>query len=231
MATDRREEIIHQSLRLFSLNGFLGTSLSDILGAAQISKGGFFNYFKSKEDLFHAVLSEARKVWREKNLEGLNKIDRPIEKVIRILQNYRDRYLKDTDHFPGGCLFVTLSVELDDLRPHLAKELNEGFVRFKAMIKRFLDQARKAGELSDRVSSQEITEMIFSGMLGASVLYGMDKRPENLDRTFRALISYLRKISKIQKDGNGHGGKKLSVRSRRVRKKGAGRQREIKKFG
>jgi AcrR family transcriptional regulator len=196
MVAARRENIIHQSLRLFSLNGFLGTSLNDILEASQISKGGFFNYFKSKEDLFHAVLSEARKVWREKNLKGLDQIDRPIEKVMRILQNYRDRYLKDTDHFPGGCLFVTLSVELDDLRPHLAKELNEGFLRFKAMIKRFLDQAKKSGELPGGVSTQEITEMIFSGMLGASVLYGMDKLPKNLNRTIQALISYLQRISK-----------------------------------
>jgi TetR/AcrR family transcriptional repressor of nem operon len=209
MAIARRENIILESLRLFSLNGFLGTSLNDILEAAKISKGGFFNYFKSKEDLFHAVLSEARKVWREKNLKDLEQNDRPIEKVIRILRNYRDRYLKDTDHFPGGCLFVTLSVELDDLRPHLAKEVNEGFVRFKAMIKRFLDQAKKSGELSGEVSTQEVTEMIFSGMLGASVLYGMDKLPKNLDRTIKALISYLQKISKTGENTRRQARKKI----------------------
>jgi TetR/AcrR family transcriptional repressor of nem operon len=209
MAIARRENIILESLRLFSLNGFLGTSLNDILEAAKISKGGFFNYFKSKEDLFHAVLSEARKVWREKNLKDLEQNDRPIEKVIRILRNYRDRYLKDTDHFPGGCLFVTLSVELDDLRPHLAKEVNEGFVRFKAMIKRFLDQAKKSGELSGEVSTQEVTEMIFSGMLGASVLYGMDKLPKNLDRTIKALISYLQKISKTGENARRQARKKI----------------------
>jgi TetR/AcrR family transcriptional regulator, transcriptional repressor for nem operon len=208
MMAARRDVIIQQSMRLFSLNGFLGTSLNDILEASQISKGGFFNYFKSKEDLFHAVLSEARKVWREKNLKGLDQIDRPIEKVVRILENYRDRYLKDAEHFPGGCLFVTLSVELDDLRPHLAKEVNEGFGRFKAMIKRFLDQARESGELPGGVSTQEITEMVFSGMLGASVLYGMDKLPKNLDRTIRALIAYLRRMSIKKEDDADRGRKK-----------------------
>jgi TetR/AcrR family transcriptional repressor of nem operon len=217
MALARRENIILQSLRLFSLNGFLGTSLNDILEAAEISKGGFFNYFKSKEDLFHAVLSEARKVWREKNLNGLAKIEKPIGKVICILKNYRDRYLKDTDHFPGGCLFVTLSVELDDLRPHLAKEVNEGFVRFKAMIKRFLDQAKRAGQLPGGVSTQEVTEMIFSGMLGASVLYGMDKLPKNLDRTIQALISYLQKISKIKEDARRQARKKITAGGGRIR--------------
>jgi TetR/AcrR family transcriptional repressor of nem operon len=191
----RKEKIINQSLRLFSLNGFLNTSLNDILDAAQISKGGFFNYFKNKEDLFHSVLSEARKIWRERNLYGVDRIDDPIRKIVRILKNYRDRYLMDSENFPGGCLFITLSVELDDLRPHLAKEVNEGFVRFKALIKRHLDQARNSGRLENGGTTEEITEMLFSGMLGASLMYGASKSRKDLDRTIKALISYLQKLS------------------------------------
>jgi AcrR family transcriptional regulator len=195
----RKEKIINHSLRLFSLNGFLNTSLNDILGAAQISKGGFFNYFKNKEDLFHYVLSEARKIWREKNLYGVDRIGDPIQKVIRILKNYRDRYLMDTKNFPGGCLFITLSVELDDLRPHLAREVNEGFVRFKAMIKRYLDQARDSGRLEKGRTTEEITEMIFSGMLGASLMFGASKSRKDLNETIKALISYLQKIAAGQR--------------------------------
>ena len=60
-----RETIIHESLKLFSLKGYVGTSIHDILTAANTSKGGFYNHFTSKEDLFHAVLDMARKIWRE----------------------------------------------------------------------------------------------------------------------------------------------------------------------
>jgi TetR/AcrR family transcriptional repressor of nem operon len=190
-----KEKIIHESLKLFSLKGFLSTSIDDILNATNASKGGLYNHFGSKEELFHAVLSEARKIWREKTLYELNETDRPIEKLIRLLINYRDRYLKDADDFPGGCIFVTLSVELDDQRPHLARELNEGYVRLKAMIRRLLDQAQSVGELSGATDNQALTEMIFSGMLGASVMYGMDKSTTNLDRTINSLIEYLRKAS------------------------------------
>jgi TetR/AcrR family transcriptional repressor of nem operon len=190
-----KEKIIHESLKLFSLKGFLSTSIDDILNATNASKGGLYNHFGSKEELFHAVLSEARKIWREKTLYELNETDRPIEKLIRLLINYRDRYLKDADDFPGGCIFVTLSVELDDQRPHLARELNEGYVRLKAMIRRLLDQAQSVGELSGATDNQALTEMIFSGMLGASVMYGMDKSTTNLDRTINSLIEYLRRAS------------------------------------
>ena len=38
-----KDTILHESLKLFSLNGFLSTSIQDILSAANTSKGGFYN--------------------------------------------------------------------------------------------------------------------------------------------------------------------------------------------
>jgi TetR/AcrR family transcriptional regulator, transcriptional repressor for nem operon len=188
---DLKRKIIQESLKLFSLKGFLSTSIQDILIAAGTSKGGLYNHFKSKEDLFLAVLGEARKVWRERNLEGLDLIDTPAQKVKALLKNYRDRYLRDVGNFPGGCIFVTLSVELDDQRPHLSREINKGFEGFKAMLKRLLDEGKASGELRPDVNTEAVTEMIFVGMLGASVLYGTEKSEVGLNRSIEALIQFL----------------------------------------
>ena len=189
-----KEKIIHESLKLFSLKGFLSTSIHDIIMAANTSKGGFYNHFKSKEDLFFQVLEEARRIWREKNLKGLEDIENPIEKIKKFLENFRDLYLKDAENFPGGCIFVTFSVELNDQRPHLSREVYKGFVGLKAMINRLLDEGRESGELSNNVSTSAITEMLFAGMLGATVMYGVDKSNESLNRSINTLIDYLEKL-------------------------------------
>lgn len=194
---DLKEKIIHETLKLFSSKGFLGTSTHDILEAAHTSKGGLYNHFKSKEDLFFTVLSEARKIWREKNLADLDQIEKPIEKVKKLLENYKDRYLKDTKTFPGGCIFVTLSVELDDQRPNLSREINEGFVLFKAMIKELFDQGKRSGELRGDVDTAAVTEMIFAGMLGASVNYGMQKSSASLDQSVNSLIEYIEGLAPL----------------------------------
>jgi len=186
-----KEKIVYESMKLFSLKGFLNTSIQDIMKNAGTSKGGLYNHFKSKDDLFLAVLSEARKIWRRETLAGLDHIEQPVAKVKKLLENYRDRYLKDKETFPGGCVFVTLSVELDDQRSFFSKELNEGFVRLKAMIRRLLDQGKKSGEIRADVNTQAVTEMIFSGMLGASVIYGTEKSSASLNRCIGALINYL----------------------------------------
>jgi len=190
-----KDRIIHEALRQFSSKGFMSTSISDILESVGTSKGGLYNHFKSKEDLFFAALSEARKIWRQRNLAGLNHSERPLDKLKQILANYRDHYLADSENFPGGCVFVALAVELHDQQPHLAREVTEGFNRFKGMIKRLLDQEQASGNLRNGVDPGMAAEIIFSGILGACVSYTSDKSKENLDHTIKGLIDFLTMIS------------------------------------
>ncbi len=190
-----KDRIIHETLRQFSTKGFMSTSISDILESVGTSKGGLYNHFKSKEELYFAALSEARKIWRQRNLAGLDQLARPLDKLKKLLENYRDLYLADLDNFPGGCIFVTLAVELNDQQPHLAKEVNKGFERFRDLIKRLLDREKAAGTLRHGTDTDMAAEVIFSGILGACVAYTSDKSKANLDRTIKGLIHFLTMIS------------------------------------
>ena len=189
-----KDTILHESLKLFSLNGFLSTSIQDILSAANTSKGGFYNHFSSKEDLFFQVLDEARKIWRERNLHGLDDINKPIDKIIKLLENYKDRYLLDAENFPGGCIFIMFAVELGDSRPHLSREVQKGFTGLKSMLKRLLDDGHSTSAEYNGLATDTVTEIIFSGMLGASVNYSVDKSYEALNSSINSLIDYLDKL-------------------------------------
>jgi AcrR family transcriptional regulator len=186
-----KTNIIHEAQKLFSLNGFLSTGINDIIAASGTSKGGFYNHFSSKEELFHEVLAESQRLWREKVLHGTADISSPTEKVIQILTNYKELYLKDADNFPGGCIFITFSVELDDTRPHLVEEVYKGFEGFKVLLKRHLEEAIQQGELPEDFNADSTSEMLFSGMLGASVLYGVEKSAFTLEQSIGPLIDYL----------------------------------------
>jgi hypothetical protein len=124
-------------------------------------------------------------------LWGLKELNDPIEKLRLLLTNYRDRYLKDSENFPGGCIFVTFSVELDDQQPHLAKEVNKGFVGLRQMLTDLLEEGKQSGKLSDQVKTPAITEMLFSGMLGASVVHGVNKSSHSIDSSIDSLIDYV----------------------------------------
>ncbi len=190
-----KEKIVAEALRQFSTKGFLSTSTSEIIQAVGTSKGGLYNHFRSKEQLFHAALQQAQKIWRQRNLIGLDSLPKPLDKIKRILENYRDYYLADSENFPGGCIFVNFTVELSDQQPHLAEAVNDGFYRFKDMLKRLLKEAEGDGSLKPEVDIRKVVEIIFSGLLGACVMYTADKSREDLDLTINALVEYLEQIS------------------------------------
>lgn len=58
-ATETRSRILTASGNLFSSHGYCGTSLDDIVTAAGITKGAFYHYFKSKEEICLALLDQA----------------------------------------------------------------------------------------------------------------------------------------------------------------------------
>lgn len=190
-----KEHILEESLKLFSLKGFLSTSMSDILKASGTSKGGFYNHFASKEALLFEVIDRARRNWREKNLDGLEATASPLGRIKRLLENYRDRYLKDTGNMPGGCPFIMLAVELADQHAGIAQELNRGFSGLKNKIQHLLVRAQSAGEIGPEVNTANVAEILFAGMLGASVMFGLDKSFGGLDARINSLIAYLDELS------------------------------------
>jgi AcrR family transcriptional regulator len=51
----RRDEILDVAQMLFARRGYDATSVSDIIAAVGVSKGGFYHHFEAKEDLLEAV--------------------------------------------------------------------------------------------------------------------------------------------------------------------------------
>ena len=55
----KREMIISTSRELFVINGFENTKVEDITKAMNISKGSFYTYFKTKEEVLFEVMEKA----------------------------------------------------------------------------------------------------------------------------------------------------------------------------
>lgn len=55
-ASERREQIVHAAVELFSRKGFRGTTTREIAEAVGISEAGLFKYFATKEELYTAII-------------------------------------------------------------------------------------------------------------------------------------------------------------------------------
>ncbi len=52
----RKTKILERTLKLFAINGFDSVTIDDITVACNCSHGLFYHYFKSKEDVFNALI-------------------------------------------------------------------------------------------------------------------------------------------------------------------------------
>src|SRR5690348_3224187 len=56
-AKDRRQQLIEVAMRLFSEQGFDGTTTRQIAEAAEVNEAIIFRHFSSKEELYWAVVN------------------------------------------------------------------------------------------------------------------------------------------------------------------------------
>ena len=76
--SEREKELIKKTLlnegkKLFEKYGLQKTTVDDIVHAAQISKGSFYIFYQSKEELYFDVLDSTEQELREKIFENLFK--------------------------------------------------------------------------------------------------------------------------------------------------------------
>ena len=85
-----RTRIVEVARTLFNIHGFHGVTIDMVMAKAGLTRGGFYNHFSTKEDLFCAAVSSflmgrgAR--WRHE--AGINAMNPDSEAALQMIQSY-----------------------------------------------------------------------------------------------------------------------------------------------
>jgi AcrR family transcriptional regulator len=86
-AQDSRDEILKAATELFSNRGFHETSMAEVARAARVSKALIFWHFKSKEELFVAVLSRLFEPYVIDFAEEAGMLDEKAQ-LLKLIESY-----------------------------------------------------------------------------------------------------------------------------------------------
>lgn len=95
--SQKRKKIIDNAWELFAKNGYEETKVEDITKDLGISKGSFYTYFATKEELLYEVLGKIKKEIIE-NLENINVNQTPkkvLEDYVKAKMNYAVKILNN----------------------------------------------------------------------------------------------------------------------------------------
>src|SRR5271163_2212363 len=86
-AQDSRDEILQAASKLFAVRGFHETSMAEVARAAKVSKALIFWHFKTKEELFMAVLNRLLEPYFIDFAEEAGALDEKAQ-LVRLLELY-----------------------------------------------------------------------------------------------------------------------------------------------
>lgn len=185
-----RQNVIGKSLQIFSVKGYYHTSISDILDATGLTKGGFYGHFASKEELWIAAYEKAVEIWKEIVFKGVRDVADPIERIVKTIENDLRDYI-GSEVFAGGCFFFNNLVELSGQSSSLSGRVLRGFEEFSRLLASWLAEADRKGMLRSGLDAKGIADFVVISINGAAALYSASRDPRILTETVRQLRSYL----------------------------------------
>jgi AcrR family transcriptional regulator len=111
-ATQSKERILAAAKELFLARGYAATTVDAICEKAELTKGSFYYFFDSKEDLGLAVLDWSLRRSAQMLASGPHVgIANPVEKAFAFLEHLEKC---SPELWSGGCLLGSFSMELAD---------------------------------------------------------------------------------------------------------------------
>lgn len=192
---ERRTEFLNTAQELFFTKGYEQTAVETIIKKMRLSKGTFYYYFKSKEDLLDAliermtekILEEVRKIVDREDLDAIAKLNRAyaVTRTVKLenikLLKVLLKVLYDDKNLLFRYKIYRKSIEI--LAPEFSKIIRQG-IKEEVFNTDFPDEAAKL-----------IFEMayIFSERV-PKLLLGNDKNVDEAEKEFRVYENAIERI-------------------------------------
>ena len=181
-------EIIRKAAPIFNQKGYEGASLSDLMQATGLEKGGIYRHFDSKQQLAGEAFDYAWKLALETRFEGTQQISNSVDRLKQIIRNFRD---KTAGLVPGGCPLLNTAIDSDDGNPELRGKTRRALSSWLSRLRLIIEEGQRSGEIRRDVNSSELPALIVSALEGSLMVSRVLRNESPRDVACRRLEEYL----------------------------------------
>ncbi|MDV5356405.1 TetR/AcrR family transcriptional regulator [Kosakonia sp. SMBL-WEM22] len=165
---DTREHLLATGEQLCMHRGFTGMGLSELLKTAEVPKGSFYHYFRSKEAFGVALLERYYAGYHQRLANHF--AQGPGTARDRLLAYYQETLHQfcQQGHI-SGCLTVKLSAEVCDLSEDMRTAMDSGARGIIALLAQALEQGREEKSLVFAGEARSQAQVLYALWLGANL--------------------------------------------------------------
>lgn len=163
-----REQVIVEAATLFNQLGYANASVSDIMRATGLKKGGIYRHFESKEALGLLAFDFAVQQVGRRFQDALANKTSAGERLRAIVGVYAR--LPSDPPIPGGCPVLNAAIEADDSNPALKRRVAKVMRDWHTTVTEVVLQGQREGELQRRVNATQFVTTLIASLEGAIML-------------------------------------------------------------
>lgn len=184
---ETRQAIVEKAAALFNQRGFSGFSMSALMEATGLEKGGIYRHFDSKEQLAAEAFEYAWQAARGIRMRDLESISNSVE----WLKQYVTNFVQRRPAVPGGCPLLNTAVDADDGNPALRQLALNALRSWRNNLIRVVKGGIERGEIKRDANPREVADIIISSLEGSLMMSRLEGDKDALLAAQSFLSSYL----------------------------------------
>lgn len=186
-----REKLLDAAQELMLAKGFVATTVDEICERAGLTKGSFFHYFETKDDLGKAALERFSFGFGSAMGAACSGIEDPLDRVLASI-DFAIEKSRDPKH--QGCLVGTFAQEISTTHPELRQACAASFEGFVQALSRDIALARARHAPKADFDPEQLGEYFLALAQGSLLLMKARKDRKVLERNFLFLKSQVLKL-------------------------------------
>ncbi|MEM8640015.1 MAG: TetR/AcrR family transcriptional regulator [Cyanobacteria bacterium P01_G01_bin.54] len=163
-----RDRIIEQAAKLFNQKGYAGVSLSEVMAATDLKKGGIYNHFASKDELAIAAFDYNVRLASQRQWAAIRSQRRSDQRLKAMVHAFTDGFEEISAW--GGCPLMNTTIDSDDAHPLLREKARLAMGTWRSLIKQIVQRAVTRGELRAETDPNAVATIVIAVLEGALAL-------------------------------------------------------------
>jgi TetR/AcrR family transcriptional repressor of nem operon len=192
MQPNSRDRIIETGAEIIHRKGFNNTGIQEILNAASVPKGSFYNYFKSKDDFGLQIIDYFTAHFKRIAAETLEDTRiSPLSRIYAFLTAFMEYF--ESQNYTGGCPIGNLAQEMGDLSPAFRKKLSEAMDKMVGAYSQVLAAAQNDRKIMKNLDIKETASFIIASWHGAIIQMKLTRSLDPLKNHRKFIFDHLLK--------------------------------------
>jgi len=188
-----RQHILNEAAKLFNVQGYKATSLSDITQATELTKGAIYRHFGSKEGLERESLIFMCDEMME-TVGGLVRAEKTAQDKLLVILGYYSAYAVNPP-FHGGCPLTNASIEMDDSDSGLKDVVNEVTRKLHAAVQHIVKNGIDHNQIKSTTDASAFASLLVASVEGAIGMMKVTGLKKHLRDVIRFLEQHVEQIS------------------------------------